>query len=677
MKRTIERRDFLKLTGATAAGLALAGCTPAPTEAPPAATNTPAPDPTDVPVPDPIDPFADQVDSGALPAMADRMPTEPVVVGDRDAIGVHGGEVRMVNTGWNWFVGMYGWLYDTILAYSDQDLRTLIGNIFESWEMSADGTTYTFYLREGMKWSDGMPFTTADVQFWWEDFATNSDLGYAPWQWSFGGEDATVDFVDEYTFTVTFVVPFGQFAAHLTRLFPGMDFIYPKHYMSQFHATYTDEDTLNALVEDAEMDSWQGLFYNRGDWGAGVWQAHSVILEYPVVAPWMVTEKDDATALYQLTRNPYYWKVDEIGSQLPYLDAIRIEYVATAEGITQKLIQGETDYVGPHDVSMARYPLYKENEESSNYVVADLVSCMTDRYVLFPQQTPADEGLAAIVQNSNFVKALSVAIDRDEINESLYFGLATMGQLGPMPNSKYYKPEYGTAYAQYDETEANRLLDDMGLDQVGDDGYRLRPDGTPLTYTILHAGERVGVAVNEFCEMVASYWQAVGINTIVQEEDEDLITERMRNGELDCTVWHADRCTDLLLPLEMNWYLPLTDQQGSVSVVWQDWYYASEEERAEMEAPPEYMQQLFTWHDELNSAITEEDRVAAGQNIFDYLAENPIAIGTVLECPAPVLFNKNMRNLPKAGNPIGWDTLGVSVYRPEAFFYEGGERAEV
>ena len=151
---------------------------------------------------------------------------------------------------------------------------------------------------------------------------------------------------------------------------------------------------------------------------------------------------------------------------------------------------------------------------------------MSDREVLFPQHvihkedgTP-DEVMTEIAQHPNFVKALSVAIDREEINESLLFGTARMGQLAPLPSSKYYKEEYGTAWAQFDTALANQLLDEMGLDKKNAQGIRLRSDGQPLTYVIEQAGLRVGPLTPKVCELVAAYWRDIGIDATSKEVTE-------------------------------------------------------------------------------------------------------------------------------------------------------------
>jgi peptide/nickel transport system substrate-binding protein len=618
--------------------------------------------------------LADRVASGALPPIDERLPLSPMVVVGRPAIGEYGGEVRMVNTGWNWFVGQYGWFCERVLDYSDIDFRTIIPNMLESWEASEDGKTFTFHMRKGMKWSDGAPMTTDDIKFYFEDFALNEELGWVSTAWTLAGETAEVEFLDEFSFQVSFVVPYPILPQELTRIITsGQDYIYPSHHMKLFHADYAEAADLQARMEAAGVDSWQGLFNYQGQWGVGQWMAHGDIIGFPSMSAWWVTEKDDDTALYLWERNPFYWKSDQAGNQLPYLDNIRIEYASGTEIITQKIIQGETDFVGPHDVSIARFPLYKENEPTSNYQVTDLLSCMTDRYVLLPQHTHVDKVLEEIANHPNFVKALSVAIDREEINQSLFYGMARMGQLCPMPDSKFFKQKYAEAWAQYDPDLANQLLDEMGLDQRDSGGFRVRPDGQRLTYRITHSGARVGVTTHEFAEMVVTFWRDVGVDASAEEIDESLYDERMENGQVDCGVWHADRCTDLLMPVEPQWFIPTGSRVQSQA--WNDWYEADEEGRADMEAPPEKIQELLEWYDEFRITPSETERIAIFQRILDYLAENPLIIGTVVESPAPVLFNRNMSNLPRPKAPIGWDTYGVGAHRPEAFFYEGGVRA--
>ncbi len=390
----------------------------------------------------------------------------------------------------------------------------------------------------------------------------------------------------------------------------------------------------------------------------------------------MIVERP-SEGLYILERNPYYYKVDVAGNQLPYIDTLRYDYSSTTENTQLMSIQGQLDIVGMHDVTIANYPLYKENEAKSNYKVADMLSCMGDRAVLFPQHyLKEDPVLTEIVNHPNFVRALSVAIDRSEINESLFYGLARMGQLAPMPSSKYYKPKYGEAWAQYDPDLANQLLDEMGLDKKDANGMRLRSDGTVLTYMIEHAGARVGPSISKICEMVVTFWREIGIDASAKEMTESLYGERMNGSLTHCGIWHADRCTDLLLHTEPQWYIPTRDpQQGGACAAWTNWFLAADRTAADLIQPPDEIKALYGYFDEMTAVVSEDERVAAGQKIFDYLADKPLSIGLMLECPAPLLFNKNLRNLPRPKSPIGWDTYGQSTYHPEAYFYEGGVRA--
>ncbi len=243
-------------------------------------------------------------------------------------------------------------------------------------------------------------------------------------------------------------------------------------------------------------------WYNNHIQG-GIWGGPENTIPYPKVFAWS-RKANPAQGLFQWERNPYYYKVDAQGNQLPYIDTLRFDYVAASENHKVKLAQDEVDILGQHIVTMADYPFYKENQEKGKYIVGDYISSMGDRVTLFPQHTlTEDAGLTEIVRDYRWVQALSMAVDREEINQTLFYGTAKMGAMAPMPASKYYKPEYGSAWANYDKDAANKLLDEMGL-KKGADGMRTRPDGSPLKYNIENAGIRVGPVVPKFCEMIVS-----------------------------------------------------------------------------------------------------------------------------------------------------------------------------
>jgi peptide/nickel transport system substrate-binding protein len=307
---------------------------------------------------------------------------------------------------------------------------------------------------------------------------------------------------------------------------------------------------------------------------------------------------------------------------------------------------------------------------------------MIDRYVLFPNHymvledgTP-DTVMNEIVNKPEWVQALSVAIDRAEVNETLYYGMARVGQIAPMPTSKYYKSAYGEAWAQYDPDLANQLLDSIGLDKRDSEGFRLRPDGQRLTYMIEHCGIRVGESTGKYTEMVTTYWRDIGIEATTKEITQALYNERMTGNLVQCGIWHSDRCTDMLLHIQPEWFIPTGDAaQGTCAPAWVAWFNAADRTAPELIQPPDEIKALYGYFDQMTSVVSEDERVSWGQKIFDYLAEKPLEIGLVLECPTPLLFNKNLRNLPRPKSVVGWDTYGLSTYFPEAFYFEGGQRA--
>jgi len=688
MERKLKRRDFLKLSAIGAVGAVAAACGPAVQPTPiiqekivevtkEVVTEKQVQVTVEVPTKRAEPPMlVEKVKAGTLPPVDERLPETPFVLSGREAIGVYGGEIRMPHFDPVWMTSNYDITGDRWLHYSDFDTKTIVPNVLESYESSADGKEWTFKIRKGMKWSDGTPLTTEDVRFWWEDVSIDPDVaGGVQWQFRFGGERMKVDIIDDFTFKFTFKATFGNFAAHMTRWHQFWNIILPAHYLKQFHKKYVDEAKLVEMAKALKLETWTQLFWNKDQWGANIWQGAENWKEVPTLGAWNIVDRPQE-GLYLWERNPYYWKVDLAGNQLPYIDTMRYDFKQNTEATKLSIAQGELDVVSQHDVSIADYPFYKENEEKGHFVVGDYISCMTDRYVFFPQHYLADDPeMTKIINHPNFVKALSVAFDREEINNSLYYGQARMGQLSPMPQSKYFKQKYTTAWAQYDPALGNQLLDEMGLDQRDADGFRLRSDGQRLTFLIEHAGDRVGVVTNKFVEMAVTFWRELGIDASAKVIQESLYNERMLNHQVQCGVWHADRCTDMLLHIEPQWYFPTGDpNQGTACSAWAQWFQAEDKTVAGLIEPPAEILKLYDIFAQMTSTMDENERVTLGQQIFDWLADNPLEIGSIVECPAPLLFNKNLRNLPRPKSVIGWDSFGLNTYHPAGFFYEGGVR---
>ncbi len=696
MARMLKRREFIKLSSVAVLGAVAAACAPAPVEVaePTKAPEAPAAEPTKAPEVKPEATKAPEVVEAPAgmaepPCWQTKSPAEhcppsrnvfpkirwwsptatpSACTAARSAITAltrSGGSPVTIS-----------WLR-TCCNYSDQDTSVIVPNVFESWEVTPDGKTWTFKMRKGMKWSDGEPITTEDVRFWWEDFMAYTEINANPWwQFRFGGENMKVDITDDFTFSFTFAGAFGNFAAHCTRWNGDGPFLIPAHYMKQFHKKYVDEAKLVEMAKELKLETWVQLFGNKRV--PGVWGGPEGIKEYPKFMAWNIVD-NPKEGVFMWERNPYYWKVDEAGNQLPYIDTLRFDYAANTEVTKLKIAQSELDVVGMHEVTMMEYPFYKENESKANYNVGDYISAMGDRVTFFPYHTifgedgKLDEKMTAVVRDYRWAKALSMGINRDEINEVIFFGTGRVGQMSPMPASKYYKEEYGTAYAQLDLDAANALLDEMGM-KKGADGMRTYPDGSKFTYNIEHSGIRVGAAVEKICEMVAAYWrEGLGIDATSKNIQDSLLVERKRNAQVHCTVWHADRCTDMLFHIEPQWFIPTSDGgQGGCDAKWGQWYLAADRTAAGLIEPPDEIKTLLSTFDKMTEVVDENERVKLGQQIFDWLAENPLQMGLVLECPAPLLFNKNLRNLPKPKAYIGWDSYGLFTYHPKPSIMRAG-----
>ena len=241
----------------------------------------------------------------------------------------------------------------------------LTGNIFESYEISPDKTTFTFQMRRGMRWSDGEPLTTEDVAFYHEDILHNELLtpnigsryrsGLAP-----TGDVYQFEVIDDYSWRITFSEATPGFLDEVNK--PWLDytvFIQPKHYLAQFHADYADADELNKKVADADLlsDEWPRLFNLKM---LTPWEGKTPdVVDIPVLHPWVVTSSSPTQTIFE--RNPYYFKVDAAGNQLPYIDGIVSTKVEGSEGANLKIIAGEVD-LADELAKISSLPLYRENE---------------------------------------------------------------------------------------------------------------------------------------------------------------------------------------------------------------------------------------------------------------------------------------------------------------------------
>jgi peptide/nickel transport system substrate-binding protein len=608
--------------------------------------------------------LASLVAAGELPPVEERLPVNPVVVEPVEELGVYGGTVRALTNETSY------WGDGELLIPREPPLRLAEGgevaipNVIESWEFSDDLTTFTFRLREGLKWSDGYELTSEDIMFWWNDVIMNKDLTPSvPKTLRFGREPAEVHAVDEYTVEMKFAGPVPTITDDLAFWF-GIGTItnWHKGYLSQFHPAYTPQDELDKKVKDAGFDNWWELF-GASQWNQRGYHTRLKPTEIPTLQPYMITKVEGN--LITLERNPYYWKVDTAGRQLPYIDRVIVERVEDAEVMDAKRIAGDAD-LGARGFPLNKYSLALDNAEKSDYrVLMWEKPYSTDVLYQFNQTYADDLVLRDIFRDVRFRKAMSLALNREEISDIVYRGLADPVQqtISPKIGSVYYVEDYADVYAQYDPGEANRLLDEMGLEKNAD-GMRLRPDGKPLQ--ILLEYYNVETPKRQITELAKRYWADIGVQVDSREITGTMVSTRAVSNSMQMGLWHGNRASSLCLRTYPYWYLPVLGWEKTWCPLWAHWYQSGGT-AAQGEEPPQTIKDAIHAWEQLRLTLDEDEQKKWAQELLSYQAENLWTIGTVAGAPQPVIVRNNLRNVPEEGY-LGWDVQQMDTYHPEQFF---------
>ncbi len=598
------------------------------------------------------------VKQGKLPSVEKRLPSEPAVVEPIKEVGQYGGTIRMAYIearNWPGVSAVMG--VESILKFG-HDGRTIMPNIAKSWKLSQDGKTLTIYLRKGLKWSDGTPFTADDILFWYEDVFLNEELTPTKAKaWCPGGKPMELKKLDNYTVQLKFAVSYPVILPHMVYSATEGNFYLPKHYLMKYHIRYTPKEKVLEMAKAEGFNDWAQYFLAKETYS---FLDPTISPDYPTLSAFVIQGK----SLNQTTvvRNPYYWKVDINGNQLPYADKIQATLVENLEIYNMKIINGELDFAAAH-TGLENYPLYRENENKGNYNVLLWKLGHSSVVTFHLNLTHKDPVLRKIFQDKRFRIALSLGMNRDELNELACLGKGMPKQVSVLPPSKYYVEKYAKAYTQYDPEKANKLLDEMGLNKRDKDGYRLRPDGKTLAVTIEYTPASVGPTKVTIVEMVQRYWEKLGIKVAVKQEDRQLYMVRCRTGnEHDIGLWHADMLTEPLWPIGA--YVGPISVMAEWAPLWYLWYTTGGKAGEE---PPDEIKRIMKLYETVQTTMKESERITAAKEIWKSNAENLWAIGTVGLIPQPVIVSKRLHNVPEEGW-WAWDYFYAALYSPEQFF---------
>jgi len=600
--------------------------------------------------------LAEQVQKGELPPVEERLPEEPLVyvVGtevpvedlSKLEIGKYGGTLRIVNPGSPG--GGEWWAINREPLLNQPGFGTPgekpVGNVLKDFEMSEDGTVFTFYMRKGMKWSDGQPVTTEDVRFAYEDVLLNEELTptFPTWLANQDGTPCELEIVDEYTFRIKFKQPYALFPYTLSLHWQTWDsgpLIQPSHYMKKFHIKYTPLEQLKPLLQENGLgeNEWYRL-YSLYSWSGGSLEPTRV--GCPTLAPYVLVDMPSAQVAI-LRRNPYYWKVDAEGNQLPYIDEIRADSVTTVDMLPMKIMGGEVD-LARQAVSITEISLYKENEQKGGYRVIPLkFHCPIP--ICFNYSNP-DQAWREIVWDQRFREALNLAINREEIIDAVYHGFASLSRISP---------------SEYDPEKANKLLDEMGLDKRDSQGWRLRPDGKRMEIII----ETTAPATDfiPMIELLVEYWKNIGIYTTMQQVESALLSSRIQANETQVIVTNwMDLPVAQGNPYMLEWVF-LTDR-SKVSEGFYRWYTRGAGAEGAIE-PSESLKAVFDLYREMRASTNLEEIGTHMEQWEKAMHDSLFLIVPVEDVMIPLIVNQKIKNVPESGYQI------MANFAGEVLFY--------
>jgi peptide/nickel transport system substrate-binding protein len=599
------------------------------------------------------------VRAGKLPAIEARLPENPLVVPVVERVGDYGGTWRRAFLGPADANNYIRVVYDALFRFSPDGAK-IEPKIAAGAEASADFKIWTINLRKGSRWSDGAPFGADDILFWYNDVLLNKELTptLPGWIRNPDGSAAKVEKVSDTEVRFTYSAPATLFLTAVANQ-DGADRTFamflPAHYLKKFHPSHAAKADIDKAAAAAGFKTWTELFANRN--------APPENPERPTMAAWAPISRA-SDPVFTLRRNPYYVGVDTAGNQLPYIDEVRFTFFADVQALNLAAIAGNFDMQARH-INMTNYPVLKEQEKKGKYrVITWPTFGGADAVIAINQTYTADPVMGKVMATKDFRVALSLAINRDQIKESVFLGLGEARQGVPAPWHPYFPgAEWAQKYTEFKRDEANKLLDGIGLTKKDAQGIRLLSNGKPATIEISVVpafGAWPDVAL-----LVGKDWEAVGIKTIVQIRERALHFKMGENNELMSEIWNEDTSA---FPYTGNAKVdPRNAPILTMGPLWRRWYATNGKDG--MEPPPE-MKRIVEIIDKART-VGPEEQVKLSQELYRNWAENVYEIGTIGLTPmvqGVVVVGTKFRNVPTIlGND--WPLRSPGNARSEQFFF--------
>lgn len=605
--------------------------------------------------------LAERVSAGTLPPVEERLPASAMVVTPHAEVGSYGGTWRATMFG----ASDHWWLIKTIayepLIRYDPATGTLIPNIAESFSANDTATEFTFVLREGLKWSDGEPYTVDDIMFWYEDVFSDPELTPSPPKWlSTGSGPAKVEKVDERTVKFVFAEPNGlflrKFASNSNIGEVAPIHLYPRHALEKLLPKYNDNAAAEATAAGAS--SWAEHFGNVTG-SLSRWRSTGL----PTMLPWVLTSPYDDRGLVAAERNPYYFKVDTENRQLPYLDGYEFRVVQDPESMVLRAIAGEIDLQDRTLATLKNKAVLFDSQEQGSFRLFEVPTPDHNQMVIYLNLNHADPAKRELYQSKDFRIALSHAVDRQEIIDLVYFGQGEPWQAAPRRESVHFDEELAKQFTEHDPAKANDILDGLGFSERDSAGYRLDETGNRLA-VFLEVPTDFRPDWTDVVELIKAQWQKVGVDLQIRPLGRALIRNRALANEHDAFVFIGNGGLDTDLYLEANNFFPHDDTgYRTFALLWSNHFEGVEPS----EEPPASVQAQFEARQTLLGAADPEVQKAAMQTIIDGARDAFYTIGIALPAPGYGIVGNDMRNVPDA--IVNYGPLPyIGVVNPEQFF---------
>ena len=601
--------------------------------------------------------FEAAVAAGKLPPVKKRLPEEPFLLKTGQQgfqPGKHGGSLKLLMGRKKDTRQLVVYGYARLVGY-DKNFN-FVPDILKKFEVK-HGRIFTLHLRKGHRWSDGHPFTSEDFRYYFEDVATNKKIANEslPQVMLVEGKPPLFEVLDKHTVRYTWHKPNPFILPRLAGARPI--YLYrPAHYLKKFHIKYTPLRALEVLVKKAKKRNWVALHYIVGQ------QYKNVNPELPSLQPWVLVTKPPAKR-FNFLRNPYYHRVDMNGRQLPYINDVKVN-VTSSKLIPIKAGAGETD-LQSRGLNFTNYTLLKKSEKKFGYSTKLWRTAKGARWAIYPNLNFRDMEWRKLFRNVNFRRALSIAIDRHEINQVFYYGLARETNNSVLRESPLFDEKFANRWSQFDLNTANQMLDDLGLVKRNSKGFRLLPNGQPMELTVVFSTEED--EPSDILELVSDTWRKIGIKVLSKPLHREVMRNRIFSGNVQMSIWsglengipNASSSPAELAP---------TSQQQLQWPMWGQYLETGGKsgQAIDMKVP----QKLFELKDAWREARSEGDRIKIWHEMLDTYTSNVFSIGIIASVPQVVLVNSSLQNVPDKAI-YNWDPgAHFGIYRPCTFWFD-------